>query len=213
MGADPRHIVQSVSKFLPALDREKTGTESPRPRSVPGHIIENERALPPLGLKGQTKGLQHEDHVFSVHDEPINPTRHTFPLSSPSPPPISMLCRSRIYRRTLASSTPSGTLTVISIGERYASGTKGSRPRSASPSQKSREIARCRSSRFSSPSSLTMLKRLVKRVHHADRRGVVVKPFGSPVLGDHRDVQVPALHFALSPRQALFGPGAKRDGA
>ena len=53
-------------------------------------------------------------------------------------------------------------------------------------------------------------QRLVQAVEHVDRRGVVIKTFLAPVLPNHRQVQIPALHLALAAIDPRDRPRADR---
>ena len=54
-------------------------------------------------------------------------------------------------------------------------------------------------------------QRFVQAVGHVDRRGVVIDALLAPVLGQHRDVEIPALHLGLAPSTTSMARSLKRD--
>src|SRR5262245_51806989 len=54
-------------------------------------------------------------------------------------------------------------------------------------------------------------QRLTQRVIHRNRGGMMVNALLAPVLGQEREVEVPALDLGRALAQDLEGPGADRD--
>ena len=146
-------------------------------------------------------------------DSPIRPIRHTLPFIGPSPPPISMpnsasepapharLVDAVRDRRRCSAST-------ADAPPRRRARARARRARRPAP----RDSAVAREARLE-PLLVDEAQRLVQRVVHRDRRGVMVDALLAPVLLDHRQVEVPALHLRLAPAQRLDGARAEGDAA
>ncbi len=139
--------------------------------------------------------------------------RQALPLRSPRPPPISMpncvssrWCRRRVVHagqdahrvelRQLAT-LDGGVLQA----ERVQSGLE--RPVVAQVPRPARL----------QPLLMDETQSLPQGVDHADRRRVVVAVFLVPVVLDHRDVEIPALHLGLAPLDRLQGPWTRTSPA
>ena len=53
---------------------------------------------------------------------------------------------------------------------------------------------------------------LPERIVHGNRSRVVVGAVVTPVLFNHGQIQIPALHLVFSPANPLHGPAGDRDG-
>ena len=148
----------------------------------------------------------HQD-VAGVDDSPIRPMRQTRPFHGPEPgadldvvaleQPLANARprRRRRERRRCSASAGDTTLRPPS-----------SRPSASSPATSARWLAQvAREARFE-PFLVHDAQRLVQRVDHRDRRGVVVDAVGAPVLLEQAHVEVPALHLVRASAQPRSAP-------
>ena len=112
--------------------------------------------------------------------------------------------------RTFASSAPSGILIALIIGARIDSATAGSISSLRISRMKSSCTCWCRCQAVLQSFFEHDAQRFVQGIVHRDRRGVMVDPLAAPVFLDHRQIEIPALHFGLAVANHFDGPFVER---
>ena len=124
---------------------------------------------------------------------------------SARPAPISMPNRFNSACEWRRHRCPGGTNTALSCGRMWPSCVAYLMPSAASPAQ-GLMIAQMPRVAVFEAFFVNQPQRFVQRVGHVDRAGVMINAVLAPIVRQHRDIEIPALHFRLACHESAPSP-------